>query len=286
MTELGATAYGKRDIRLLCVTGDPAGLTGEEVTEAGVRVVVRDGPAESYLAGDNRRLVTTDTMRTVVTDTLATVGVEATEDAALAIAAALRHHYPFLPEVEVEVTATRWRPVSAADGNGRPGSGTAFARHGWSLDRAVASCTSARTSLVSGWTGPPLLLTRGSRFTGFIQDERTPNQPAEDRAIAGQLDLEWAAGPGPADHAAARKAIRSVALAAFQRDRSESVQHLLTMMCQQVLDSVRQARTISARLDSIPLTRRGPRAYVIGDQPQPQTWVSMHRTESPEGKTP
>ena len=303
--ELGVTAYGKRGIRLLCVSAGPA---GEEVTEVSVLVLACGGAAESYLDGDNRRVVTTDAQRAVVIATLGSHGIRVVEDAAIAVAGTLRRHYPFLPEVQVELVATRWWPIpAAADGHGadaqqhgaqqhgsqRHGSQRhGFQRHGFhhcggQRDRATAIATDAGTTLASGWAGPPLLLTRGSRFVGFVADERTPNSPAEDRAIAGDLDVEWEVEAATTDHVAVRSAVRVAALDAFQAGRSESVQHLLTTVGRRVLAAVPLVRTVTIRMDSTPLTGLpsaepvidGPvtRAYVIGELPRAQTRVTLHR---------
>jgi urate oxidase len=275
--ELGTAVYGKDGIRLLCVSG-------HEVAEATVRVLVSGGPEESYLAGDNSRVVTTDTMGGVATATLARTGIATAEDAALAVTAAIRGHYPFLPRVEAEVSVVRWERLSDSSGH-HQGPGPGFARPGWPCDRAAATSSTDGTTLVSGWTGPPLLLTRGSRFTGFVQDERTPNQPAQDRAIAGDLDLRWSVAglaDHSADHSAVRAAVCAAALGAFEVCRSESVQHMLTLMARRVLEENPLVRSVEARMDGIPLSLVGGadgvcRAYVVGAQPRPHTQVALRR---------
>lgn len=271
---LDTAVYGKAGIRLLVVSGD-------EVTEATVRAMVNGGPAESYTDGDNGRVVTTDTLREVATAAVAEAGLRTPEGAALAVVGRIRGFYPFLPEVEAEVSAVRWQCL--------PGPGHGFSRRGLSLDRATVTSTADGVALTSGWAGPPVLLTRGSRFTGFIADERTPNQPAEDRAIAGDLELLWSAGGGAADYGVTRAAVCSAALAAFETCQSESVQHLLTLMAQRVLEETPCLRSVEIRMDGIPLSiasglDQGRRVYVVGTQPRPHTRVSLSRAESVEGK--
>lgn len=276
---LDTAVYGKAGIRLLVVSGD-------EVTEATVRVMVHGGPAESYTDGDNGRVVTTDTLREVATSALAQAGAPTPEDAALAVAATIRGYYPFLPEVEAEVTAVRWQRLA--------GPGHGFSRPGRPHDRAAVTSTAETVALTSGWAGPPVLLTRGSRFTGFITDERTPSRPAHDRAIAGDLELRWSRGDGAADHGSAdhgavRAAVCSAALKAFETCQSESVQHLLTLMAQRVLEQIPCLRSAEIQLDSIPLGLVGGgdqarRVYAFGAQPRPHTRVSLSRVESTEGK--
>jgi urate oxidase len=271
--ELRTAVYGKDGIRLLCVSGD-------EVAEATVRVLVSGGPQESYLAGDNSRVVTTDTMRDVAAATLARTGIATAEDAALAVTGTIRGHYPFLPRIEAEVSVLRWEVVS--------GTGPGFARAGWPCDRAAATASAEGITLISGWTGP-LLLTRGSRFTGFVEDERTPTKPAQDRAIAGDVDLRWSVA-WPADdaagHCALRAAVCAAALQAFEGCRSESVQHLLTLMAQRVLEENPRVRSVEVRMDGIPLSLAGGegggrRTYVIGAQPRPHTMVALGRESRP-----
>lgn len=271
---LDTAVYGKAGIRLLVVSGD-------DVTEATVRVMVNGGPAESYTDGDNGRVVTTDTLREVATAALAEAGARTPEGAALAVAGTIRGHYPFLPEIETEVAAVRWERL--------PGPGHGFSRPGRPLDRAVVTSTAGGMALTSGWAGPPVLLTRGSRFTGFVRDERTPNLPADDRAIAGDLELLWSADEGAPDHDVIRAAVCSAALAAFEGCRSQSVQHLLTLMAQRVLDESGRLRSVEIRMDGIPLSLVGGgnqarRVYAVGAQPRPHTRVTLSRAESAEGK--
>lgn len=273
---LDTAVYGKAGIRLLVVSGD-------EVTEATVRVMVNGGPAESYTVGDNGRVVTTDTLLEVANQALAEAGVRTPEGAALAVATMVHGYYPFLPEVETEVAAVRWHCL--------PGPGHGFSRPARPLDRAAVSSTagSGAVALTSGWAGPPVLLTRGSRFTGFIADERTPNRPAEDRAIAGDLELLWSASDSAADYSAVRAAVCSAALTAFETCQSESVQHLLTLMAQRVLEETPGLRSVEIRMDGIPLSLvsgrdHARRVYVVGAQPRPHTRVSLSRVESTEGK--
>lgn len=282
--ELGESGYGKGDIRVLCVSKVPA---GEDVAEAVIRVLVKGGIEESYLLGDNARVVTTDAQRNLVLATLRAEGVSVVEDAAVASAEAMRRQYGYLPEVSVEVSVTSWRPISNADGV----SGPAFCAEGVEHHRARASASAAGgTSLVSGWQCSRLALTRGSRFVGFMIDQHTPNGPQEDRAIAGKLDVEWVVAGSEADHMRVRTAVRSTLLDVFDRFRSESVQHLLTVMCRHVLDRVPEVLKTSLRLESTALTEvvgkppgpgmpgaAGQLLYVMSESPRAETWVSLHR---------
>lgn len=280
---LTASAYGKHGIHLLCVS--PV-QSGNAVAELEVSVVVRAGAEESFLLGDNRRVVTTDALRNLVTAEVGVTGAGVVEDAAGVVARAMGHRYPFLSEVEVEATTTAWRPLGDPDGS------RAFCRRPAESDRARVTTTAGAARMVSGWCGPALLMTGGSRFVGFVTDELTPNQPQEDRAIAGDLFAEWelaTANPEP-DHAGIRALIRSTLLTGFGQLRSESVQHLLTMMCTRLLAAVPDLRWACLRMESTTLVpaqvspaagsetlAEPPRrsVYLLGGRPRATTSVSM-----------
>ena len=148
--------------------------------------------------------------------------------------------YPYFPEIKVEMVRHSWQRV-----------GPSYVRGQRSTDRASATAHGDVIETRSGLDDLEVLVTGGSRFTGFAVDEYTTNQPMPDRPLAGRLDARWSlvSGARP-DWPEVRDGVRTALLVAFGEGRSESVQHLLTLMATSALAQQPLMTEISLRLES------------------------------------
>jgi urate oxidase len=138
---------------------------------------------------------------------------------------------------------------------------------------------------LSGLDDLEVLVTSGSRFSGFAVDEYTTNQPVPDRPLAGRLDARWSlvSGARP-DWLEVRDGVRTALLVAFGEGRSESVQHLLTLMASAALVKQPLMTEISLHLEITSLTP-APTAgagraslFTATNSPTPVTEVTVHRS--------
>lgn len=272
--DLMSRGYGKEHVRSLTFrTGGPA----DTIADLTVTTMLRGGIEESYRSGDNGRMVTSDAQRNVALAAVERGFPAPVEVVALDVARSLHDRYPEFPEVEARVVAAAWFPA-----------GRGFVREDPVCHRAEAVISAGSVGVVSGMGGLDLLVTTGSRFTGFRTDEMTTNRPVEDRPLAGTLDVSWSSGGGDRiSWDATRAELRRSVLEAFSGVRSESVQHLLTTMGARVLESVPAVRRLSLRLESLSLTGVGrlepeaPVTFAAGTLPVAVTEVTVSRSAVP-----
>ncbi len=290
--DLGARYYGKEGIRLL-VVGPSDGGPGM-VYEQRMSVLLHEGLDESYLAGDNTRLVTSDAQRSLAVRIAMELAGEPVEETALEIGEEICRRYPFVPEVEVGLARRPWTAMVMAEPSCASGHG--FVCDGSEDQVSRVTVSGGGRKIVSGIEGLRLLLTTGSRFEGFLSDDLTPNEPVADRAIAGDLSVHWVPTSPGVDFPALRSSLRGVVMSAFQGVRSESVQHLLTSMCAETIQKVSEVERVVLRFESIALgmVQGGPeagdgvqssrmreaRAHTMIELPRAVTSVSMERGTS------
>jgi urate oxidase len=287
--DLGTRYYGKEDIRIL-VVGPPDGGLGM-VYEQRISVLLRDGLDESYLAGDNTRLVTSDAQRNLAVRISTESAGEPVEATAIEIAYEIWRRYPFVPEVEVGLARRPWTAMTMAEPSCASGHGFMCGGSEDQVSRVTVS--GGEREILSGIEGLRLLLATGSRFEGFLSDDMTPNEPVADRAIAGDLSIHWVPLSAEVDFPVLRSSLRGAIMSAFQGVRSESVQHLLTSMCAEAIQKVPEVERVVLRFESIALgmvhggsetvdgaqssRMREARVHTMTELPRAVTSVSMER---------
>jgi urate oxidase len=276
---LGARSYGKQQVRVqvrvLRLGGSDAAGRVVDVT---ISVTVRGGIDESYEHGDNSRLVTSDGLKALSLEVVGATAATEPEALALLVATATRARYPQFPVVEVTVSRSPWRREGAtfvAEPAARP------------TGRAVAG--EGETSVTSGLEDLTLLIASGSRFVGFVDDAYTTNRPAEDRPLAGTLRAEWVCDPATGqDWAAVRATVTSSLVSGFGSGRSESVQHLLTLMARRLLEAAPGIGQVSLGIETAALSPTGPASgasptYAVASGPVAVTEVTLRRGQPSGG---
>jgi len=225
MATLTFDTYGKTRIRLLQVTRDGA---RHEVTEINTQILFEGDLAESYVAGDNSKVLPTDTMKNTVYALARKTPIVCVED----FARDLSHHFlgclPHLRQVKVEIALTPWNRISNYD--------TAFTQTG--NERRLAASTVARSEETgtSGIRNLQILKTADSGFAGYPKDEYTTLPETDDRMLGTVLDADWTYSPGTHDFNRLHAEIRAKLLATFALHRSLSVQHTLYAMAESVIE--------------------------------------------------
>jgi urate oxidase len=224
MANLSFDTYGKTHVRLLQVMR--AGLR-HEIVEWNTQIFLEGDLAESYIAGDNSKVLPTDTMKN-------TVYALARKNPVLYVeqfAHNLGHHFlgrlPHLRQVKVEIEETPWSRIGDYD--------AAFTQAG--KERRVAACTITRSqeTAISGIRNLQILKTAGSSFAGYPKDEYTTLPETNDRLLGTVLDADWSYSPATQDLNELHTKIRARLLATFALHRSYSVQHTLYAMAESVI---------------------------------------------------
>jgi urate oxidase len=224
--------------------------------------VLGDAFLASYTEGDNSRVVATDTMKNVILQRSLAYG-GATMDGLLD--ALGRHVLAAYPDMD----GLRLRAEEIPFERARIGARATISDRLFSLrdgDHAVAELELARdgdgataVQAGGGQVGLRLLKTTGSSFTRFARDDATTLPERVDRPLYVHLDVAWryadpadalAAGPGGASSYVAAAQVRDVLLAVFEELVSESIQQLVHVMGQRLLERYPALAEVSLRAEN------------------------------------
>jgi urate oxidase len=225
MATLTFDTYGKTRVRLLQLTRDGS---RHEVTELNTRIFFEGDLAESYTAGDNSKVLPTDTMKNTVYALARKTPIICVEHFARDLGRHFLGRLPHLRQVKIEIEVTPWSRIG--DYN------AAFTQAG--NERRVAACTAARSqeTAISGIRNLQILKTADSGFAGYPKDEYTTLPETNDRLLGTVLDADWSYSPGAHDLNYLHTEIRAKLLATFALHRSLSVQHTLYAMAESVIE--------------------------------------------------
>lgn len=226
---LTANAYGKSQVRLTRITRHP---DRHELTEWTVDVSLEGEFAAAYTAGDNRRVVATDTMKNRVYVLAADAEFESPEAFALRYTGDFLKEYPQVTTATVCVAEDSWRRI-AVDGQPHPHAFVAGNR-GKRTCRITRQRSECRVQ--SGIDGVPVLKTTDSAFRDFHRDQYTTLPDTDDRIMATLLTAEWTYEEFSLDWNAQHAAATSALMECFARHKSLGVQQTLHDMGAAVLD--------------------------------------------------
>src|SRR5215469_13015339 len=205
---LGPAQYGKAEVRLFHV--DRSGPR-HDVTDLNVSIILAGDFAETYLTGDNAKVLTTDAQKNTVYALARKFGVTPVEEFGLRLA----RHFAAVPSVDraqVRIERYGWRRIEAG---GAP--------HPHSFER------------VAGVEDLVLLKSSGSEFQGFLTDPYTTLEPTQDRILATAVRGHWRYADTEQAWDAAFTGARAALAEAFAVNHSRSLQQTLYAMGEAVL---------------------------------------------------
>jgi urate oxidase len=241
---LGPNQYGKAENRVVRIYRD---TPRHEIRDVNVSTSLRGDFSDAHLAGDQGRILPTDTQKNTVYAYAKEKGIGAIEEYALALA---RHFVEDVAPVDgarVEVDEYFWDRIEV---DGRPHD-HAFVRRGQEIRTTVVTVDGTgddqRTWVVSGLKDLVVLKSTGSEFRGFLTDRYTTLRETSDRIMATSLVARWryriparppADRPGTdVDWDGTYAGIRAVLLARFAQVHSLALQQTLWEMGKAVLES-------------------------------------------------
>ncbi|PJI94620.1 factor-independent urate hydroxylase [Luteimicrobium subarcticum] len=245
---LGANQYGKAEVRLVRVTRDSARHEIEDLT---VTTQLRgEALADSYLVGDNAKVVATDTQKNTVY-AFARDGVGAPEDFLTRLADHFTGEFDWITGGRFGALAHSWgRIVTDASGEtseGGVGHDHAFVRGGTETRTALVVVDGDRRWVVAGLEDLTVLKSTGSEFHGFPRDRYTTLVETDDRILATSVTARWrytdetveaARTPGAVDFDALYERVRAVLLATFADVHSLALQQTLYAMGRRAIEEV------------------------------------------------
>jgi urate oxidase len=224
---LAAQSYGKSQVRLTKVTRHP---DRHELAELTVDIVLEGAFEASYLAGDNRLVVATDTMKNTVYALAAGHPLAAIETFAATLAAHFVARNPHVTAATVRTMEESWDRLPGRDGQPHP---HAFAAGAAGQRTCEVRHAREGTTIEAGLTGLRVVKTTGSAFRDFQRDEFTTLPDVDDRLFGTAVEARWRYAAAAVAHwqatdfNAAHAAVRRSLLDVFAHHDSRAVQQTL-----------------------------------------------------------
>ncbi|MBA2339006.1 MAG: urate oxidase [Pyrinomonadaceae bacterium] len=240
-TLLVHNAYGKSEVRLTKIIRQP---DHQEVKEISVNIELEGDFSETYMSGDNSKVVATDSMKNTVYALAAQHPLDSIESFANHLAKHFLKRYEQISQATVQLRESLWNRV-VLNGNEHP---HAFTSAGNERRSAVVKATRENTSIQSGIENLVVLKTTNSEFWGFVRDEYTTLPETRDRIFATAIEATWAYGEDNPDFNKIYDAVRNIMLEVFATHRSLSVQQTLYEMGRRALDACDRIEEITIRM--------------------------------------
>lgn len=226
---LTTNAYGKSLVRLTRVTRH---ADRHDLKELSVAVQIEGDFAASYLDGDNRKVVATDSMKNTVYVLAKTLGVADVESFGLALARHFLNEYTQVAQATIHLEEQLWQRI-VVDGRQH-----AHAFVGGGSEKRLSTVTATRSgvSVKSGFDGLLVLKTTDSAFVDFVRDRFTTLPDTDDRIFATVVAAEWNYPTAGADWDLCYRTIRQSLLDVFATHKSLGVQQTLFAMGEAALE--------------------------------------------------
>jgi urate oxidase len=231
---LGANQYGKAENRVVRIYRDTA---RHELVDLNVSTSLRGDFAQAHVTGDQADVLPTDTQKNTAFAYAKRHGVSSPEDYAIALGRRLLEATPKAHSAQVRVAQYPWDRIPV----GPDGHDHAFVRRGDGTRTTVVTVGGRdgdeRVSVVSGLCDLVLLKSTASEFKGFLKDEYTTLQEADDRVMATSLIARWRYTGTDADWNASYDSIRAGLLEVFATTHSRALQETLYLMGTRALET-------------------------------------------------
>jgi urate oxidase len=234
-------SYGKSAVRLTKVIRTPH---RHELMEITVDVLLEGDFSESYLTGDNRKLIATDSMKNTVYVLAKENEFASIEDFASLICRHFRKTYPQVESTSATIAQTRWERIDV-NGKKHP-----HAFVGGDSEKRTCSVKIGKqgVSAIGGISGLEVLKTTDSEFSDFVTDRYRTLKDAKDRIFATSVEASWTYDQGVSDFNGCYAAIRGALLATFAAHYSLSVQQTLLAMGEAALAACAEVRDIELKM--------------------------------------
>ena len=222
MPKLLANRYGKGGVRVLKIL---RGGATHRIKDLNVHAMLEGDLETSYTAGDNSKVVPTDTIK----NTINALSKEHLGDEIERFGLALGKHFLQFPQIRratVEMLERDWHRL---DVNGKPHAHS-FRAGGESRMFARVISTSEKQTVQSGIRDLIILKSTGSGFADYPRDEFTTLKETNDRILGTSFSATWNFSKDPGDYRVANSAIMTAMLEVFAENYSPSAQTTLYQM--------------------------------------------------------
>ena len=228
--------YGKSAVRLVHVSRH-----GHRhcLADLDVNITLAGDLSETYLTGDNGKVLATDSQKNTVYAFAKQFGISRVEDFAMELARHFVRSQSAVNRSRIRIDERRWERITAEH---------SFARSGTELRTTVVTYDGERTWIIGGMTGLDMLNTTGSEFRGYPRDPYTTLPETGDRILATSLTAHWRYATADGDWDDWHATIRSALMSAFADTYSKSLQQTLYAMGQRAMEACPQIAEIRLTL--------------------------------------
>jgi urate oxidase len=238
MITLAENRYGKSRVRVVKVTRHPG---RHELRDWTVEILLEGDFASCFTAGDNSKILPTDTMKNTVYSLARSSKAECMEEFGKELILFLLERNPQVMVARANISEKAWEHLSA---HGSPHPTTFLQSSGECQTAEIFANRSDPPTVRSGFDNLVILKTAGSEFVRFIKDSLTTLPESTDRLFGTAVKARWNYLSSTAPFSALRSKIRETLLDVFAAHISKSVQHTLYAMGERVLADVREIADI------------------------------------------
>lgn len=285
---LGANQYGKAEIRVVRVDRD---TPRHEIHDLSVTTTLRGDFAAAYTAGDQAKVLPTDSQKNTVFALAKERGVGEIEDFADQLARHFTDTIPAVTGARVEIESYAWDRIES----GGQGHDHSFVRRGQEIRTTAVTVDGkgpdSRTWIVSGIKDLVVLKSTGSEFRGFLKDRYTTLAETDDRILATSLVARWRQASPAADWGKSYAGIRATILDALASTHSLALQQTLHAMGTAVLEAYPEVAEIRFSapnkhhfaVDLAPFGLENPgEVFFAADRPYGLIEASVTRDDAPD----
>jgi len=227
---LGDNQYGKAETHVVRVT-----RRGEthEIKDMNVSIALAGDFEASHVAGDNAKVVPTDTQKNTVFAFAKEEPVGEIEEFALRLARHFAGEFEPVHRARVSIEEYSWSRIEAG-GHPHP---HAFVRSGAETRLTTVTSTKDSAWVVSGIDDLVLLKSAGSEFWGYPKDRYTTLEETHERVLATAVEARWRYGGLEVEWRRAFTEARAALIEAFATKHSLALQQTLFAMGSAVLQA-------------------------------------------------
>lgn len=227
---LGQNDYGKSRVRLLRVTRNDG---HDEIKEVTIAIQFEGDFESAHTAGDNSKILPTDTMKNTVYVLAKQYPPEPIEEFSTHLIEHFLTYNPQVSRVRVDSSEQLWERIAIG---GKP-HGNAFVRAGAEKRTAIVAGTREGLEYTAGIEDLVILKSADSGFEGYISDPYTTLKETPDRILATSMAARWQYASEDIGFSAIWHGVRRTLLETFAEHHSLSLQHTLYAMGEAVLQS-------------------------------------------------
>jgi len=251
MITLAENSYGKSRVRLAKVKRHS---DRHDFCEWSIEILLQGDFESCFVAGDNSKILPTDTMKNTVYSLARTSSAECMEEFGKELVAFLLDRNPQVSDARVTLSEKSWQHLHTS---GKPHPTTFVQSSNECQTAEIKASPNTAPSVRSGLENLIILKTAGSEFTGFIKDTLTTLPEASDRLFGTSVRARWNYSSPSLPFPTLRSKIREILLNVFAAHSSKSVQNTLYAMGETALANVPQ-------IDDIELTMPN-KHYLLAD---------------------